>query len=1062
MKRAMNRISPSTKVSSVQRLMKLKSNHMKAYIKGIHLLIALLLTVSIHAQQVDVVNGTVFNPYNNKPVQGAIVTIEGQGSSVSTDSQGYFSVEITSKHPVITVTCQGYNKLTSIVNNNEDLTLLLTPLKKYGYTSNKIVAFRDENLYETTNSKTKSKDNLLEGKLTIDNAIEGLFPGLSIINKSGMPGEGSYISVRGIQTMLGNNAPLIILNGVPYLPDYNESPIIGGYSKNIFNAISVNDIENITLLKGGEASLYGSIGSNGVLLIDTKTATNMETVVEFTGLYGLSTKNKSLPVMNSSQFRSLIGDVGATVYDDLGDMLTDFPFLKDDPDYYYKFLYNNETNWQDEIFNSAVVTDNTLRVKGGDAVAKYDLSVSYMDQSGTLDNTRLSRYSSRLNANIVLGKQMDLFSSVGFAFLTSRLHEQGMLEATNPMLTALYKAPILSPFRKDQFNNLLPGYDVVRQFNVSNPLSAVNDLSMESDVYDFTFNTGLNYKILKGLKLSATYGLYYNYNRENTFISGKSSHSIMPLYNGLALNTARAGVGEAINNYININSQYSKKLGNNHINAALGYQALLTRTEYDAGQGFNTASDFYQTLDHVTTGESFWGYIEEWNWMNMYGHLNYTYKNIFSAFVNAAYDGASSTGPDAKRWGLFPSAGLTWYGKSLPFISESSVINKFNIKADFSKSGNSRMSARTSKYYYIGQPYRSLSGIVRGNVPNTMLKWENSTTYDLGLQFAAFKNKISVDLNVYKILSDDVILPTKISPEFGIESIYYNQGSISNQGMELSFMVDLLTTKNLNLTIGGNICKNKNILESLGSNNELITELSDGSAVISRVGESVYSFYGYQADGVISTQAEADATPIYDYKGQQFNAGDIRFMDLAENDNKIDARDRTILGDATPDFFGGFYVSTSYKNFSLTANFSYSVGNKMYNAVRRSLESMDNYYNQSTAVIRRWKEDGQVTDIPKAEFNDPMNNNRFSNRWIEDASYLRLSNLTLSYKFDSHLLSFSRGGLIYITGENLYTLTQYLGLDPVTSYSYNPMLQGFDYGKVPMPTTVKFGFKLQF
>ena len=1059
----MNKVNYFSEGTSIQCLMKLKTNRMKAYIKGIHLLIALLFAVAVQAQQENVITGTVFNPYNNKPVQGAILTIEGQGNSVSTDNNGYFSVEMMSKYAVVTVTCQGYNDLSSFIDRSKkDITLYLTPLDKYGYTSNKAVAFRDENYFETTNSKTKSQDNILEGKVTVDNAIEGLFPGLSIINKSGMPGEGSYISIRGIQTMLGNNAPLIILNGVPYLPDYNESPIIGGYSKNIFNAISVNDIENITLLKGGEASLYGSIGSNGVLLIDTKTATDMETVVEFSGLYGLSLSNKTLPVMNSSQFRSLIGDVGATVYDDFGEMLTDFPFLKDDPDYYYKFLYNNETNWQDEIFNSAMVTDNTLRVKGGDAVAKYDLSVSYLDQSGTLDNTRLSRYSSRLNANIVLGKKMDMFTSVGFAFLTSRLHEQGMLEATNPMLTAMYKAPILNPFRKDEFNNQLPGYDVIRQFNVSNPLSAVNDISMESDVYDFTFNTGINYNINKNLKLSATYGLFYNYNRENAFVPGKTLHTIVPLQDGSALNSVRAGVGEAINNYININSQYSKKIGDNHFDAALGYQVLLTQNEYDAGRGINTASDFYQTLDHVTTGESFWGYIEEWNWMNFYTHLNYTYKNIFSAFVNASYDGASSTGPDANRWGLFPAAGLTWYGKSLSFIDESSVINKLNIKADFSKSGNSRMSARTSQYYYIGQPFRNLSGIVRGNVPNTMLKWENSTTYDLGIQFAAFKNRVSLDVNAYQILSEDVILPTKISPEFGIESIYYNQGSISNKGVELAFMFDLITNENLNLTVGGNICKNKNILESLGSNTQIVNEFSDGSAVISKVGESVYSFYGYEANGIIASKAEAENTPIYDYKGQQFTAGDVRFADLAENDGIIDARDRTILGDATPDFFGGFYLSASYKDFSLTANFSYSVGNEMYNGVRRSLESMDNYYNQSTAVVRRWKEDGQVTDIPKAMFNDPMKNNRFSSRWIEDASFLRLSNLTLSYEFDSNLLKFSRGGVIYVTGENLYTFTKYLGLDPVTSYSYNPMLQGFDYGKVPMPTTVKLGFKLQF
>jgi TonB-linked SusC/RagA family outer membrane protein len=1035
---------------------------MKTYIKGIHLFIAFLISLGVSAQQEMVIKGKVFDPYSKEYVQDAIVTSSMSGSTATTDESGQFTLEVSSLTEVVSVTRQGYHQSNQLIGDPSGFTIMMVPLEKYGYNSENISAFRDENLYKTTNSTTKNQRNLLMGGLTIDNAIQGLYPGLKVINKSGMPGEGSYVSVRGVQSMQGSNAPLIILNGVPYLPDYNESPIIGGYSKNIFNAISINDIENITLLKGGEASMYGSIGSNGVLLIDTKKATDMETMVEFSGMYGLSYNKQKLSVLNSTDFKRLIGDVGLSSYDDLGEMIEQFPFLKDDPDYHYNFLYNNNTDWQEQMYRPAVVTDNTLRVKGGDAVAKYDLSVNFLNHEGTLDNTRMSRYSSRLNANIVLGKKMDLFSSVGFAFLNSQLHEQGMLEATNPLLTSLYKAPILSPYRKDVFNNQLPGYDVVRQFNVSNPLSVLNNVSMGTDMYDFTFNTGLNYNHSKEFKVTGTFGLFYNYSRENAFIPGKTLHTIVPLQGGSALNTARAGVGEALNYYANINSQYKKQFGDNYINAVLGYQALITRNEYDAGQGINTASDFYHTLDNVTEGENFWGYIEEWNWMNYYTHFDYTYKNLLTASLSASYDAASSTGSDATRWGLFPSAGLTWYVKNMKFLQNVNAINNLNIMAEYSKTGNSRMSARTSKYYYVGQKFRDLSGIVRGNVPNTQLKWESSTTFDLGLELTALNNRFTTSFNFYKILSEDVILPSKISPEFGIESIFYNQGTISNQGIELSFMLDLISFKDVSFTVGGNLCMNENKLESLGSNTEIISGMSDGSAIISRVGESVYSFYGYKSEGVIASQAEADELGVIDYKGQQFNAGDVHFTDTYGDDGIIDARDRTIIGSAEPDMFGGFFANLRYRKFNLVANFTYSMGNEMYNAVRRSLESMDNFYNQSTAVKRRWQTDGQVTDIPKAVYNDPMNNSRFSDRWIEDASFVRLSNLTLSYDFDADFVKFLQGGVIYVTGENLYTFTDYLGLDPVTSYSYNPMLQGFDYGKTPMPATVKFGFKLQF
>ena len=227
------------------------------------------------------------------------------------------------------------------------------------------------------------------------------------------------------------------------------------------------------------------------------------------------------------------------------------------------------------------------------------------------------------------------------------------------------------------------------------------------------------------------------------------------------------------------------------------------------------------------------------------------------------------------------------------------------------------------------------------------------------------------------------------------------------------------------------------------------------------VGNSPYQFYGYQTLGVFSTQAEADLANLKNVKGQKFQAGDVHFVDQ-NLDGRIDDKDRVALGNAAPKYFGGFFTQFCYKSFALSAEFSYSKGNKAYNAVRRSLESLSTFGNQSEALENRWSLEGQQTGIPRAQWNDPMGNNDFSDRWIEDASYLRLKNLTLSYSFDKKFLNFFRSGTLYLTGENLLTFTKYLGLDPEFSYSYSESVQGFDYAKMMQPKSIKFGVNLNF
>ena len=250
-------------------------------------------------------------------------------------------------------------------------------------------------------------------------------------------------------------------------------------------------------------------------------------------------------------------------------------------------------------------------------------------------------------------------------------------------------------------------------------------------------------------------------------------------------------------------------------------------------------------------------------------------------------------------------------------------------------------------------------------------------------------------------------------------------------------------------------------MESLGSISEILTTLSDDAQVITRVGNNPYAFYGYKTKGVFATTAEAEAANLTNRSGLKYAAGDVHYVDV-NNDGIINDDDKQVIGSATPDFYGSLFTRFEYRRFALDFTFTYSRGNDIYNAVRRVTESGSDFSNQSTSLARRWSMEGQVTDIPRASWADEIGNNAFSDRWIEDGSYLKLSNVTFSYTWDKPLWSFIQGGTAFVTGQNLFTISNYLGLDPETSYSYSSLTQGIDFGKVASPRSVKIGINLRF
>lgn len=1041
-------------------------------IKKIALCLAVptLFASSTYAQKLS---GTVTTS-SGEPVAEAVITSPGC-ETVRSDADGSFTIEGVKDGHAINVWHDGFFQRTVYIHDhaatNLRIYMIETNRSRYNETFVTPYATTQADAAATSKQNVNRKDFAL-GSLSIDNALKGEMAGLLVTNKSGMTGEGAYMQLRGIHTLVADNAPLIVINGVPYMPDANLSQIVGGYSRSVFQALNNQDIRNITVLKGAEAATYGSLGSNGVIMIETDQAssTNMDTRISFSAIAGTNWNSKRIPLMNSTEYKNYLSDIGLTYYPNMEAFFGDFNFLSD-PKANKWYLYQYNTDWQDEIYRNSTSMDYLFRVEGGDNIAKYNISLGYTSDEGTLKETYSDRYQAQINASVLVSKQFEIRANINTAYLKGKYQEQGISLETNPLLAAYRRAPLLSPYWSDMYGNLTGKYAdyylgaiTDENFRVSNPVSLVNTMMGKNRQYDMNTKIQLIYTPLRNLTFNGVVGMYYNYNQEEAFIPGKDNMDIVPTYDqyGEADNTVRVGTNHTFNMFFNINGNYKLNFGELHkLNFNAGWQALTTSYEYDAGFGRNSNNDFYQTLgDAQSLGKYFSGYNNKWNWANGYAHADWTFSNTVKMGLTASLDGASSIGTDATRLSFYPAAEAVFMAKGLSFFDKMQWIEKLNVYADYTLSGNSRFSSKLGKYYYTSYPFQNISGLVRGNVPNTALEAEKDRTVNVGLETSLLRNRVSIGIGYYNILSSNVLVAGERSVLMGSNTYYTNEGKFESQGLELTAAFLPVCLKDFRWTVGGNLTTLRNRVVSLGSLNQIVNTLSDDAQVITREGEDPYAFYGLKTQGVFSTTAEAEAANLT-ANGEKFGAGDVHFFDKT-GDGIIDNEDREVIGSATPDFYGSFFTRFEYKQFALDMTFAYSVGNDAYNAVRRITESGNTFANQAKSVNRRWLMEGQQTDMPRVRYNDRVGNNAFSDRWIEDASYLKLRDVTFSYTWQKPLWNFIQGGTAYITGQNLITFTKYLGLDPEFSYSYSPLMQGVDYGKTTAPRSVKVGVNLKF
>jgi TonB-linked SusC/RagA family outer membrane protein len=458
----------------------------------------------------------------------------------------------------------------------------------------------------------------------------------------------------------------------------------------------------------------------------------------------------------------------------------------------------------------------------------------------------------------------------------------------------------------------------------------------------------------------------------------------------------------------------------------------------------------------------------------MYVNADYKLLNRYLLSVNASVDGSSRFGKNIddpmtltiskNKFAVLPSVGAGWLVSSESFMSQVKSIDLLKLRASFGLVGNDDIGNYNARQYYVSQNLFGVQGLVRGNLANPALKWETVTKLNAGVDVALFNERLSFSLDIFSNNTSDMITYEPVNTATGFKYAITNNGGMKTSGVELALSGRLIN-KVLKWDIGLNLATAKNEITKLPGN-KMLTEFG-GAAILTEVGKAANLFYGYKTDGVYASDAEAAASGLMNRNANgilsPFQGGDVRFIDVRNNGSLvIDDRDMQVIGDPNPDFTGSFGNLISWKRLSLDALFTFSVGNDIYNYTRAKLESMSGPENQTLYVLNRWRADGQITNVPRASWGDPAGNARFSDRWIEDGSYLRLRTLSVTYNFPVKEGVIIKYANIYATGNNLFTLTKYLGYDPEFSATGSVFTQGIDTGLEPQYKTVQLGVRIGF
>jgi len=1019
-------------------------------------------TNSVIAQDTIIVNGSVVDPTGN-PVSNVSIGIEGSIALPSfSNEMGEFTLKLTSLDKWINIEPSGEFKSRRIyLNKRENLKIYLAR-KELASGDDRIIIVNQEVTKRNTVASISSlntKEIAQTGAIGLDQYMQGRVPGLHVTNRSGLPGSGTFSMLNGPNSLSLSNEPLYIIDGVMLTSSGVFNSIIDGYEFNPLMALNALNVSEATIIKDPAiAATFGSRGSNGIIMIKTLDPSATQTLIELdvrTGFYQAPVK--TIPQMNANQHKTLINEVlfsSGKLEESIAKDYSGLFLTPNDP----RFRdYQHNTNWQNLIFNDAPFSNITIKVKGGDEIARYGLSLGYLDSDGIIKSNEYKGYNLRFISLVNVLTWLKMNAGVSLNYSESGLTESARVRQTSPIFTALSKSPMINPYRYDSQGQELKSLSLVDEFGVSNPLAVIENFEANSRNINFTSSLGTTATITKDLELSTNFNLTYNVLKELMFLPNIGMEHY---FNDEAINVSKASNNSFTSFYNNTYLNFRKQMGDHSIQSSTGLNNQINSFEYDNALTRNaSANDEYRNLgDGAPNLREIAGDNRYWNWLSAYENFNYSYLDRYLLTASFSLDGSTRIGDYAANtikinsipFGLFYGGGLGWRLSNEPFLKNQSWLEELKLRVSYGKTGNDDFGEATATRYYNSIKYRGTTGLFPALVYNEALTYETVNKLTTGIDLALWGNRITSNLDLYSSETDNMFIYRELEAYFGYNIRPENGGSMKNKGVDLGLFVRIIDNTHFKWDIQATFSKIENEVTAV-SGGANITELM-GAEIINKPGEQANSFYGYEFNGVYSTTEEAQSANLLNDKFIPFQAGDAKFSDISGPggvpDGIINDFDKVVIGSSIPDFFGGFNSQITYKRWSLVGFIQFVNGNEVFNFVRYKNESMSGLENQSKTVLNRWQYEGQITDVPRAVWKDPIGNSSFSTRWIEDGSYLRVKNISLSYSIDNKFLSF-RNAKFYVSASNLFTLTRYLGYDPDFGFSRSHVDQGIDYGLTP-------------
>ena len=1039
--------------------------------------------------------GVVVDDATKQPVAGVRIQVLNDNRYVAmTDDDGKFTIKVPTFATALFVQSPQYlSQQVAIIAGDEQQQVSIRLL------SGAFVSMYENRTKITATNSFSSHGN----GLSIDEEMTEKLGGDIRMNiHSGNLEQGAAMFIRGIASINANAQPLIILDGVELDMQQNRQSLHQGDIFNMLSTISPEDIDKVTVLKNATA-LYGARGANGVILIETKRGHSMATRIDAKLGVGWTFTPNYPTMMNAAQYRNYAVEQLGTipeVQNRIGSSTNalQFNFLNDAKDGYYYNTYHNDTNWSDYVYRTALTHNYSINVQGGDDIGMYNLSVAYIQTMKNVSSTSFDRINVRFNTDISLLYNFYTKFDMSFSRSNTNLFDEGIpadLNAgtiTSPVFLSLIKSPLLYPYQYNKnindFTSLLADADDLYStlndgnYSLANPLALLSNGSGErknrNENTFFNVTITPTYEINQNWKITSHFSYYLNRNSQAYYRPniGLPSFAIENL--GTVYSKTASVFSKETNVLSNTHVDWTKKMGAHDVAVMGGFRfnyfsydnsdlttQYSTKLEDDKNPKLATGNDVYSTVK---------GADDVWKNIQWYVSGDYNYMNKYFASASILAEANSRFGSNANgglkmfgvKWALFPSIQLGWVLTNEKWFPKTDGINYLRLNVGFDMSGNdgiSNYAARTS-FNTVRYNYTEI-GMQLTNVGNEEIKWETTSKLNIGLQAYFLNNRLGLNANYFIHSTKDLLtLKTFENPIGGINNYWTNDGEMGNTGFEVGINGKPVATKDWHLEMGATVGHYKNEVKAL-ANGDYTSSVYGTDNILTAVGNPVGVFYGYKTKGVFATTADAEAAGLYmiDETGARkyFAAGDVIFEDI-NNDKQIDEADKVVIGDPNPDLYGNLFLNLNWKRFTLATTFNYSLGNDVYNYQRSVLNSGATLYNQQVAEISHWRYEGQQTSLPRLSYGDPMGNNRFSDRWIEDGSYLRLKSVMLSYQIPipESWQSWLQGISVWAEGRNLLTLTRYTGSDPEFSASNHQLYQGIDAGNIAQGRIFTMGVKI--